>query len=326
MINLQTNFGGGKTHSMLALCHLPPARRSATTRRTSRSCWQGRDLASSAGGVRRVALVGNHISPVRASPSRTGRRSTRSGASWPGSSAARSGLRARSPRPTRPRTNPGAALTELLAAYCARRDPDRRVGRLRPRARSGPTCRLARSTPVHLRPAADRGGQPRFLGALLVVSDPGLRHEVGGAHGLEALTRLQNIVRRVADQWRPASPTRIVPDRAPRLFERARRRAYRHRRRRPPLHRDLRREPAPSSPRTSREADYERRIQRLLPDPPGAVRPALRGLVDAGAVPAHPRRAAADEHRHPRAVAAKDASPLIMPASIPLANRGCSTS
>ena len=33
----------------------------------------------------------------------------------------------------------------------------------------------------------------------------GNAEEVGGAHGLEALKRLQNVVRRVADQWRPAS-------------------------------------------------------------------------------------------------------------------------
>jgi hypothetical protein len=34
---------------------------------------------------------------------------------------------------------------------------------------------------------------------------PGSAVEVGGAYGLEALKRLQNVVRRVADQWRPAS-------------------------------------------------------------------------------------------------------------------------
>ena len=37
------------------------------------------------------------------------------------------------------------------------------------------------------------------------------REEVGGTHGLEALQRLQNVVRRVADQWRPASLGRVVP-------------------------------------------------------------------------------------------------------------------
>ena len=54
-------------------------------------------------------------------------------------------------------------------------------------------------------------------GVLLAISIPasesgddaepvtGNAEEVGGAHGLEALKRLQNVVRRVADQWRPAS-------------------------------------------------------------------------------------------------------------------------
>ena len=55
-------------------------------------------------------------------------------------------------------------------------------------------------------------------GVLLAISIPasetgddadkivaGNTEEVGGANGLEALKRLQNVVRRVADQWRPAS-------------------------------------------------------------------------------------------------------------------------
>ena len=146
VINLQTNFGGGKTHSMLALWHLAsgtplgdyPAGRPGAARRDARS--------ASCRGVRRVALVGNHISPVRRRSRPTARRSTRSGASSPGSSAARRRSRwSRRPTPTAPR--PGEALHELLSAYAPGGDPDRRVGRLRaqPRRRAT-TSPAARST------------------------------------------------------------------------------------------------------------------------------------------------------------------------------------
>ena len=61
VVQLQTNFGGGKTHSMLALYHL--------FSRTSHSQLPGiDDLMQEAGtiqlpGVKRVVLVGNRISP-----------------------------------------------------------------------------------------------------------------------------------------------------------------------------------------------------------------------------------------------------------------------
>lgn len=63
-------------------------------------------------------------------------------------------------------------------------------------------------------------------GALLVISIPashdperdgnsgGTAIEVSGPNGQEALQRLQNVVRRVADQWRPASSQESFEDRA----------------------------------------------------------------------------------------------------------------
>src|SRR4051794_35332376 len=62
VINLQTNFGGGKTHSMLALWHLASGTPIADYPQDVQEV-----LAESSFGdlpdVRRVALVGNHISP-----------------------------------------------------------------------------------------------------------------------------------------------------------------------------------------------------------------------------------------------------------------------
>ena len=64
-------------------------------------------------------------------------------------------------------------------------------------------------------------------GALLVVSIPASDRgdedastiEVGGTNGQEALRPLQNVVRRVADQWRPASAQESFEIVRRRLFE-----------------------------------------------------------------------------------------------------------
>ena len=97
VVQLQTNFGGGKTHSMLALYHLfsgiaptragrastPSWRRQAPRRcrRPSAWCWWA-----------------TRSRPAIPSPSPTAPWCARSGASWPGSSAAR--RRSRASRPT----------------------------------------------------------------------------------------------------------------------------------------------------------------------------------------------------------------------------------
>ena len=65
---------------------------------------------------------------------------------------------------------------------------------------------------------------------------------------------------------------------------------------------EMYRKHADDFPREARDGSLRGPDQADLPDPPRAVRPPLRGLVDPRALPAHPRRAAPDEHRHPRAV------------------------
>ncbi|MDI1343648.1 MAG: DUF499 domain-containing protein, partial [Pseudolabrys sp.] len=68
-------------------------------------------------------------------------------------------------------------------------------------------------------------------GVLLAISIPashdgddseevvGAAEEVGGSNGMEALKRLQNVVRRIADQWRPASSDEAYRIVKQRLFE-----------------------------------------------------------------------------------------------------------
>ncbi len=85
VVQLQTNFGGGKTHSMLALYHLFSGVAPAEL--------MGVDAllkevgVSRLPAVRRVVLVGNKISPVIHPSSRTVRSSVPFGENWRGNSA-----------------------------------------------------------------------------------------------------------------------------------------------------------------------------------------------------------------------------------------------
>ena len=193
-------------------------------------------------------------------------------------------------------------------------DPDRRVGRLRaqPRRPRRPRRRDVRR-PVHLRAVADRGGQGH-AGRAAGDLDPrvgerrrrraGRRQRRGGRRRARPRGAQAPAERRAARR-RPVAARvaeRGVPHRPPAAVRHARRRRARvDQRDRPRLRRDVpparRRLPARGARRQLRGPH-----QADLPDPPGAVRPALRGLVEPRAVPAHARRAAADEHRHPRAV------------------------
>src|SRR3954452_4310027 len=62
VINLQTNFGGGKTHSMLALWHLADGLPATEFGQDVQDLLEGSGYGELP-EVRRVALVGNHISP-----------------------------------------------------------------------------------------------------------------------------------------------------------------------------------------------------------------------------------------------------------------------
>ena len=87
VVQLQTNFGGGKTHSMLALYHLFSG--------IAPTELAGIDAVLSAAGAttvpkaKTVVLVGNKISPGNPSVKPTARWCAPCGASWPGSWAAR---------------------------------------------------------------------------------------------------------------------------------------------------------------------------------------------------------------------------------------------
>ncbi|CCK55004.1 Conserved protein of unknown function [Mycobacterium canettii CIPT 140070008] len=161
-------------------------------------------------------------------------------------------------------------------------------------------------------PASESGDDPDKIVA-------GNAEEVGGAHGLEALKRLQNVVRRVADQWRPASSAEAYQIVKQRLFKQpdaaalasigATARAYV----------DMYRKYSDDFPRESRETAYEERIKRTYP-----IHPELFDRL-------YEEWSSLERFQRTRGVlrlmstvihalwAGEDASPLIMPGSIPLA-------
>lgn len=213
IINLQTNFGGGKTHSMLALYHLMSGTRVSTLPQEVQDLVRDRILPPA---VRRVVLVGTHLKPSGMDPKPDG---TKINTIW-GELAWQLGGRAAYDRVAdsdRDRTNPGDSLRSLIEDH-------------------GPCLILIDEWVAYARQLWGREDlaagtfdtQFTFAqsltevvktipGALLVISIPashdperdgdsgGSAIEVGGPNGQEALQRLQNVVRRVADQWRPAS-------------------------------------------------------------------------------------------------------------------------
>ncbi|WP_040525708.1 DUF499 domain-containing protein [Gordonia effusa] len=213
VVNLQTNFGGGKTHSMLALWHL--ASGTSSDHYPDDVAALAKPLDQLTNGVRRVALVGNQLVPARADTrdGRPGIRTVWGELAWQLGGKEAFDLVADSDRTS---TSPGAELRDLLALY-------------------SPAVILIDEWVAYARqlinadnlPAGDFDTQFTFAqtlteaanataGVQVVISIPASSNpadgqdaisdeEVGGEHGREALARLRQIVGRTADQWQPAN-------------------------------------------------------------------------------------------------------------------------
>ena len=214
VVNLQTNFGGGKTHSMLALYHLF----SGTP--TKDFPQELQDLIAANGNsnlgtldVKRVALVGTYLkagSPILKDDG------TEVNTLW-GELAWQLGGREAYDmiaEDDRAGTNPGEALRTVIeryspalilidewVAYARQLVTDKEL----PSGSFETQFTFAQSLTEIVRSVP---------GVMLVVSIPasdtgtagsGSDIEIGGANGQLALERLQNVIRRVADQWRPSS-------------------------------------------------------------------------------------------------------------------------
>ena len=331
VVNLQTAFGGGKTHSMLAVWHLFGGRSIADFPQGVQDVVGALEIdpAVVASDVRRVAVVGNELSPGQTwvKPDGTEVRTLWGEIAWQLGGAEAYAVVAEADRTG---TNPGAAIRTVIE-------------------RHSPAVILIDEWVAYARGLYGQEGlvggtfETQFTfaqqlteavksvpGALLLVSIPAsdVRRdddapvasdlEVGGAHGRAALERLQNVVTRVAQPWTPASSGES--------FEIVRRRLFREpdaeaRRKIDATARtfvEYYRKSIGELPAETREPAYEDRIRNAYP-----IHPELfdrlygdwstlekfqrtRGVLRLMSAVVHALHAASDD------------SPLIMPGSIPL--------
>ena len=273
VVQLQTNFGGGKTHSMLALYHLVSG--------VAPGELPGVDEVLAEAGMKslskakRVVLVGNKISPGNpvTKPDGTVVRTL-----W-GELAYQLGGKkafARVAADDEKATSPGDVLRELFNEY-------------------GPCLVLIDEWVAYARQLHDQSDLPagsfetQFTFAqalteaakavkncLLVISLPasdtaGSPHtqaddvEVGGIRGREALDRLRNVVGRVESSWRPASAEEGFEIVRRRLFEPLSGEQFKQRDVTARAFADFYRAQSAEFPPECRDSDYERRIQAAFP-------------------------------------------------------------
>ena len=213
VVQLQTNFGGGKTHSMLALFHLFSGRPVADL--PGLEAVQQKSGVTKIPSVKRVVIVGNKISPgnPRTKPDGTVIRTLWGELAWQlGGKEGYALVAADDERAT----NPGDRLHELFNKY-------------------GPCLILIDEWVAYARQLHDSKDLPggdfetHFTFAqtlteaaktakntLLVVSLPASESnasphaqsddvEVGGERGRASLDRLRNAIGRVESSWRPAN-------------------------------------------------------------------------------------------------------------------------
>lgn len=227
VVQLQTNFGGGKTHSMLALYHLFSGVKPSELLGIEEVMQQAG--AEGALKARRVVLVGNKISPGNPSVKPDG---TVVHTLWGELAWQLGGKKAyeRIQKDDERATNPGDALRELFNEY-------------------GPCLILIDEWVAYARQLHDQSDLPAggfetqfsFAQALtesaklaknclLIISLPSSDtatsphaqaddEEVGGERGRAALARLRNVVGRLESSWTPATAEEGFEIVRRRLFE-----------------------------------------------------------------------------------------------------------
>src|SRR6266571_1221343 len=282
VLQLQTNFGGGKTHSMLALYHLFAG--------TAPADLVGIDAVMQEAGVaklpaaKRVVLVGNKISPGNPVKKADGTmvRTLWGELAWQlgyASGGVKEAKKAfgRVKADDEKATSPGDVLRELFKEY-------------------GPCLVLIDEWVAYARQLHDQSDLPaggfetqftfaqvltesaKLVGnCLLVISLPasdtsGSPHtqaddsEVGGQRGREALDRLRNVVGRVESSWRPASAEEGFEIVRRRLFEPLTDAAqFKDRDVVARAFAELYRTQHQEFPPECRDADYEKRIKAAYP-------------------------------------------------------------
>ncbi len=328
VVDLQTTFGGGKTHSMIALHHLF----SGTP--LDRFPQEVQDLVAEAGAtalpsVRRAVLVGHRIPPGQATvkPDGTEVQTLWGELAWQLGGADGFALLAEADRT---RSNPGDTLRTLLdrtgpclilidewVAYARALYNDDSL--------RGGTFDTHFSFAQVLTEAA-RGAEH----ALLIVSIPaseaadgsavGSDVELGGAGGREALRRLRSVIGRVESSWRPATAEESFEIVRRRLFQPVEAARLADRDATARVLGDMYRSQASEFPVECREPAYGTQIKRAYP-----IHPELFARL-------YEDWSTLDRFQRTRGVlrlmatvihalwAGQDQSPLILPASVALSD------
>ena len=203
VVQLQTNFGGGKTHSLIALYHLAGGTPAAQLKDVE-NLLATHDLDLPSEPVRRAVLVGHQLGPGDTDTKGDG---TVVRTMWGELAHQLGGAEAYAlvSEADRLGTNPGESLTTLLRS-CA---PcliliDEWVGYAR--QLYGQSDLPAGTFDAHFSFAqALTEAAAATPGALLVATIPSSQIEVGGEGGQAALTRLENLFARTRANWRTAT-------------------------------------------------------------------------------------------------------------------------
>lgn len=271
VVQLQTNFGGGKTHSMLALFHLF-SDTAAGDLLGVEQLMSDEGVKKLPDSVRRVVLVGNKISPGKPSVKEDGTevRTLWGELAWQlGGREAYDRIREDDERGT----SPGDALRTLMNDF-------------------GPSLILIDEWVAYARQLHDEvelpGGnfETHFSFAqaltesaklakncLLVISLPSSDtatqqddEEVGGVRGRQALARLKNVIGRVESSWSPATTEEGFEIVRRRLFEpMTERQQISQRDAVARAFADLYRQQSAEFPPEARDGNYERRIAQAYP-------------------------------------------------------------
>ncbi len=271
VVQLQTNFGGGKTHSMLALYHLFSGAPQGELLGVE-ELMVDEGIKSLPASVQRVVLVGNKISPGRPSVKDDGTevKTFWGEIAWQlGGREAYDRIRADDERAT----NPGDALRSLMNDY-------------------GPCLILIDEWVAYARQLHDDielpGGnfETHFSFAqaltesaklakncLLVISLPASDtatqaddEEVGGVRGRAALMRLKNVIGRVESSWSPATTEEGFEIVRRRLFEpMLEREQFTKRDNVARAFADFYRTQHQEFPPEARDGDYEQRLRAAYP-------------------------------------------------------------
>lgn len=262
VVELQTNFGGGKTHALLALYHLasgvPPNELPGIEQVLQAA---GTSLPST---IRRAVLVGTALSPgqPQRKPDGTTVRTIWGELAW--QLGGKEGYQFVAESDANG-TSPGDRLNLLFRKYA----PcliliDEWVAYTR--QLYGNATLPGGTFDTHFTFAQALTEAAKEKGVLVVVSTPASDIEIGGEGGREALSKIKNVVGRIQSPWRPASAEESFEIVRRRLFEDIRDPAdFRARDAVVRAFSDLYRSQAQEFPSECREADYERRMRGAYP-------------------------------------------------------------